>query len=241
MVDLTTWFALGGLGMFLGTLGLAVGFRLVPRAHWRRYAILVAVPAIAVGAYALMALGFGGVETQDGSTIFALRYLDWLLTTPLHVLYLGLLAGAATGVIARTIGLMALTIVFGFAGAMIAGLSGWALFGLGSVTFAGVVYYTYVDFAESASERDEVTLALYQKLRAFVIVLWLLYPGIWILAPTGIGLLNAGTYVLVISYLDVVAKVGFGLIALSGQLTVGDTAVEAEVTTDETPVEEPAD
>lgn len=228
MVNETTWFALGGLGMLLGTLALAAGFRVVPRTNWRRYSILVAVPAIAVGAYAPMALGFGGIETQSGDSVFVLRYLDWLLTTPLHVLYLGLLAGAARRSILQAIALMALTIIFGFAGAVVSGVAGWGLFALGAAAFVGVIYHAYTDFAVAAQDRDEVTLALYQKLRAFVIVLWLLYPGIWILAPVGLGLLKTGTYVLVISYLDVVAKVGFGLIALSGQLTVSETAAPAE-------------
>jgi len=232
MVDQTTWFALGGLGMFVGTIVLAAGFRIVPREQWRRYSILVAVPGIAVGAYAPMALGLGGVETQSGGTVFSLRYLDWLLTTPLHVLYLGLLAGATRSGLVRAIALMALTIVLGFAGAVLSGIAGWALFLAGGGAFVGVIYYTYADFAAAASERDEVTLALYEKLRAFVIVLWLLYPVIWVLAPAGLGLLNTGTYVLVISYLDVVAKVGFGLIALSGQLSVDDAMVESDVTAD---------
>ena len=101
MPTITTWFALGAVGMALGTLALASGFRVVPEENRPRYAILVAVPLIAVGAYALMALGISGVRTGTGSTVYALRYVDWLLTTPLHVLYLGLLAGAAISPIAR--------------------------------------------------------------------------------------------------------------------------------------------
>jgi sensory rhodopsin len=228
MVNETTWFALGGLGMLLGTLALAVGFRLIPRSNWRRYSLLVAVPGIAVGAYVPMALGIGAIETLSGGSIFIPRYIDWLLTTPLHVLYLGLLAGASRSSLVRANVLMALTILLGFGGAFVGGVAGWGLFVLGSAAFAGVIYYTYTDFATAAAERDEVTLALYQKLRAFVIVLWLLYPGIWILAPAGLGLLNTATYVLVISYLDVVSKVGFGLIALSGQVTVDTTAAEGD-------------
>lgn len=234
MVDQTTWFALGGVGMLVGTLALAAGFRLVPRSNWRRYSILVAVPAIAVGAYAPMALGLGGVETQSGGTVFSLRYLDWLLTTPLHVLYLGLLAGAARRSIGQAIALMALTIVLGFSGAVVSGVAGWGLFALGGVAFLGVIYHTYADFAVAAGERDELTGALYRKLRSFVVVLWLLYPVIWVLAPAGLGLLNVGTYVLVISYLDVVSKVGFGLIALSGQLAVSDAMATVEESTEAT-------
>ncbi len=232
MSMLSTWFAFGTAGMALGTIALAYGFKLVDERYHRRYSILVAVPAIAVAAYALMALGVGEVQTQAGESVFLFRYIDWLLTTPLHVLYLGLLAGAAMGAIYRSIGLMALTIVLGFAGAMLSGVLGWLLFLAGSVAFLGVIYYTMYDFDEAVQQKDDVTVALYRKLRAFLIVLWLIYPVLWLFAPVGIGLMNLETSALVISYLDVVAKVGFGLIALSGQLTVADNPDESAVAAD---------
>jgi sensory rhodopsin len=230
MAGLSTWFTLGAVGMALGTLALTYGFRLVPRSDWRRYAILVAVPFIAVAAYALMALDIGGIETQTGSTVFAFRYLDWFLTTPLHVLYLGLLAGATAGAIYKAMGLMGATIALGFGGAYMAPPFKWVLFAAGSLAFVGVVYYTYSSFDEAAQGTE--ALALFRKLRAFVIVLWLIYPAIWLLGPAGFGLMQLETAALVISYLDVVSKVGFGLIALSGQLSVLDTVTSSPASAD---------
>ena len=135
MSTLTTWFSFGTVGMALGTLALAYGFKLIDEKNHKRYSILVAVPLIAVGAYGLMALGISNISTQSGESVYVLRYIDWLLTTPLHVLYLGLLAGAAMGTIYRSIGLMALTIVLGFGGAVLDGILGWLLYILGSVAF----------------------------------------------------------------------------------------------------------
>lgn len=232
MVTITTWFALGAAGMALGTLVLAVGARAVPEEHRARYSILVAVPLIAVVAYALMVLGVGSLRTETGATLYALRYVDWLLTTPLHVLYLGLLAGAAVGVIYRALGLMAATIVFGFAGAMLAPPLKWPLFLAGAATFAGVVYYTVRDFEAAAAEGDATMAAVFRKLRAFLVVLWVIYPVIWLVAPVGFDLTNTTTATLVTAYIDVVAKVGFGLIALSGQLTSTAAASETASPTD---------
>jgi sensory rhodopsin len=226
MVATTTWFALGTVGMALGTLVLGAGVRVVPAEHRRRYATLVVVPLIAVGAYALMALGMGGVSTRIGSTVYVPRYLDWLLTTPLHVLYLGLLAGATMGALYRATGLMVVTILLGFAGAILASPAKWVLFLAGSGTFAGVVFYTVRDFAAAATAGDATALAVFRKLRAFLVVLWFIYPVIWLVAPVGLGLMNTTTTALVTAYLDVVAKVGFGLIALSGHLA--STAAAAE-------------
>ena len=232
MVTITTWYALGAAGMALGTLALAFGARVVPEGHRARYSILVAVPLIAVVAYALMALGAGSLRTETGATVYALRYVDWLLTTPLHVLYLGLLAGAAMGVIYRALGLMAGTIVLGFASAMLAPPLKWLLFLAGSATFVGVVYYTVRDFGVAAAAGDATTTAVFRKLRAFMVVLCVIYPVIWLIAPVGFGLTNSATSTLVTAYIDVVAKVGFGLIALSGQLTSTAAASETASPTD---------
>lgn len=232
MTTLSTWFTFGTLGMLAGTLALAYGFRFIPDANRKRYSILVAVPLIAVGAYGLMALGFSSITSQSGDTVYVLRYVDWLLTTPLHILYLGLLAGAAMGTIYRSLGLMALTIMFGFGGAVMSGVLGWALYVFGSIAFAGVIYYAMYDFDDAVQAKDAMTVALYRKLRAFLIVLWLMYPFIWALAPAGLGLMNVETSALVMSYLDIVAKVGFGLIALSGQITITEAPEAAGVAAD---------
>jgi sensory rhodopsin len=227
MVEITTWFALGAVGMAVGTAVLALGIRSVPSEHRRRYSILVAVPFIAVVAYVLMALGIGDVESQTGNPVYAIRYLDWLLTTPLHILYLGLIAGATAGMLSRALGLMAATIVIGFVGAVLAPPLQWLGFLGGGAAFLGVMYYLYRGFDRKARETDETTVAIYRKLRAFTVVLWLIYPVIWLVAPAGFGLMNVTTATLVVAYIDVVAKVGFGLIALSGQLTSTGAGVEA--------------
>ncbi|WP_302080683.1 bacteriorhodopsin [Salinibaculum rarum] len=222
MASITLWFTLGTGGMALGTLLLAAGLQYVPRADWRRYAILIAVPGIAVVAYALMALGIGGIESSTGEVAFIPRYVDWLLTTPLHIIYLGLFAGAARSVIARASVLQAATIVFGMVGALVASPLKWLLYLAGLAAFAGVVYYTYVDFDKAANEQGGTTAALYSKLRAFLVVLWLIYPLIWVTGPNAIGLMDIETTALVVAYIDIVSKVGLGLIALNGHLAHTD-------------------
>jgi sensory rhodopsin len=232
MASITLWFTLGTGGMALGTLLLAAGLRYVPRVDWRRYAILIAVPGIAVVAYALMALDIGAVDTATGGVAYIPRYVDWLLTTPLHIIYLGLFAGATRGVIARATALQAATIVFGLVGAIVASPLKWLLYLAGLGAFAGVVYYTYVDYDEAAQAQGGSTAALYSKLRAFLVVLWLVYPLIWITGPNAVGLMDVETTALVVAYIDIVSKVGLGLIALNGHLAVSGTDFE---TTDASP------
>ena len=223
MVDATLWFALGTIGMAIGTLGLAAGSRLIPGAVPRRYWHLVLVPGIATVAYGLMALGFGGIPAASGGTIFVPRYVDWLLTTPLHVLFVGLLVDAPRPIVYRTMGLQAATIVLGFAAGLVGGIPAVVLYLAGCGAFVGVIYYVFADFATAAAAQSDDVQAVFRKLRAFMIVLWLIYPIIWLLTPTSTGVMDVETTALVVSYLDIVAKVGFGLIALNAQIAPTST------------------
>lgn len=224
MATIITWFTLGTIGMVLGTAVLAYGFRLVPTEKRARYAILVSIPGIAIFAYAIMALGIGGIAVGD-RIVWLPRYVDWLLTTPLNVLFLGLFAAVDRQTIGALVGLQALTIAFGVVGALVGGLISWALFTLGVAAFAGVVYLLYGPVARAArSTHSDVGLGLYETLRNFVVVLWAVYPVIWILGQNGTGLMDLETTALVVAYLDVVTKVGFGLLALNGELTIQQLA-----------------
>ena len=225
MTTITTWFTLGLLGELLGTALLAYGYTLVPESTRKRYLLLVAIPGIAIVAYALLTLGIGAVD-GGGHTVYVVRYVDWLLTTPINVLYLGLLAHANRETIGKLVGLQALTIVFGFAGAMASGALSYALFAAGAVAFAGVVYLLYGDVADSAvATLSDVEASLYRTLRNFVVVLWSVYPVVWLLGAAGVGLMDVETASLVIVYLDVVTKVGFGTIALHAWMTMDTDAV----------------
>ncbi|MFB6200664.1 MAG: bacteriorhodopsin [Halorhabdus sp.] len=225
-IDITLWFTLGTLGMALGSAGLAYGFVVLPRGWYRTYADVVVVTLIATVAYGLMALGIGEIGTATGNTVFVPRYVDWLLTTPLHVLFIAVIAGADRRLIGAAAGLQAVTIVLGFLGAVLATPLKELFFLAGSAAFVGVVYLLVVEAAGYADEQSVMQTGLYRKLRNFVIVLWLIYPVIWLVAPTGYGVMDAETSSLVITYIDVVAKVGFGLIALNGLRTLVTTDAE---------------
>jgi sensory rhodopsin len=215
MLGLTTWFTIGTLGMVVGTAMLAYGILLVPTERRRQLALAALVPAIAAVAYGLMALDIGALVTADGGTVFVPRYVDWLLTTPLHVALVALIVGASTRAIARLAALQAATIVFGFVGATLAAPLNWLLYLAGSTGFAAVIYLLYTETEAVADDEPDDVAALFRKLRAFVVVLWLVYPVIWLVGPAGFEMMDLETTALVVTYIDVVAKVGFGLIAIN--------------------------
>jgi len=136
LFTITTWFALGTAGMALGTLLLAWGYTQLAEDHRFAFVDLIAVTGIATVAYGLMALDVGAIVTARGATLYVPRYVDWLLTTPLHVIYLGWLAGADRRTITILATLQAATIVFGFAGGLVATPLNFLLFGVGALTDA---------------------------------------------------------------------------------------------------------
>ncbi len=212
---ITTWFTLGTVGMALGTIGLLVGYTRLSAEHRLPFLDLVGVTAIATVAYALMALDVGAVTSARGATLYIPRYVDWLLTTPMHIAYVAFLAGADRETIAKLGALQAATIVLGFAGGMVASPLNLLLFAAGAIAFGVLVYWLYTDIGELAHGRDDMTLALYRTLRNFVVILWLVYPAVWLLGETGFAIMDTETVSLVVTYIDVVAKVGFGLLAYS--------------------------
>jgi len=232
MLELSTWYTIGTLGMVVGTLMLAYGVVLVPTERRRLVALAASVPGIAAVAYGLMAMGIGGFTTASGSTVFVPRYVDWLLTTPIHVAFIALVVGASTGLVARLVTLQALTIVFGFVGATLSEPLNWALYLAGSACFVGVVYLLYADAEALAADESDEVAALFRKLRAFVVILWLVYPVIWVLAPPGLGIMDLETTGLVVTYIDVVAKVGFGLIAINDFVSIAHASDVAAGETD---------
>jgi sensory rhodopsin len=232
MADITLWFGLGTAGMVLGILLLGYGLLLVPGKDRLRYSLLVAVPAIAAVAYALMTLEIGGVDTNHGTTVYIPRYIDWLLTTPIHVVYLGIIVGASRGALARLGILQGATIVFGLAGALVGPPLNWPLFAVGALLFGVVVYQLYRGFDDLAVQQPDGIEAMYRKLRAFVVVLWLIYPAIWVLGQAGLGFMDLESASLVVVYIDVVSKVGFGLIALNDRVQLAWMASDETVAAD---------
>lgn len=210
----TLWLWIGTVGMTLGTLPpLKRAF--TDAKHRSYYAVLASIPGIAAVAYLAMALGYG-FQTVDGAVFFVPRYVDWLLTTPLLVLYLGMLCRPSKQVYAALLGLDVVVILSGVTAVFLGGLLGIAVFGVGCVAFAVLAYLLVVGLQRRAVVGDDRVETVFTKLRNLTVVLWSLYPVVWVLSGPGLGLLNPSTEILVVTYLDLITKVGFVAIAVNG-------------------------
>ncbi|WP_299263486.1 bacteriorhodopsin [Halorientalis sp.] len=230
MTEITTWFQLGTLGLIGGTLAMGYAMWRVPGENAREDWLLIGVGAIAAVAYALLSTEILTIQAADGHTVYLVRYIDWLVTTPMHVAYLALLVGVTGRYLWEVSVVQAATIALGLGGSMADGPLKWLLFGAGSLGFLRVLYVLYGPVSDAARAKTEAVAGTYRTLLNFIAVLWLIYPVVWLLAQSGLNFLDLETQALVISYIDVAAKVGFGLIALNGRAVaslVTDTEPEA--------------
>ena len=214
LANVAVWAWIGAIGMLAGTVpSLWLWYRRPSEAKY--YATLAGVTGIAAVAYTAMGLGVGNVPTAGG-TLPAARYVDWLLTTPLLIAYLALLVRADRRTIATLIAVDVVVIAGGVVAVATGGSLSWAAFAVASVAYLGLVYGLLVKLPRSAAARADRVRAVFYTLRNITVVLWTLYPVVWLLAPTGFGLLTPATEMLVFVYLDFVSKVGFAIVAVAG-------------------------
>ncbi|SDF56023.1 sensory rhodopsin [Halorubrum xinjiangense] len=239
LADMTVWAWLGVLAMSIGTIPPLWNWTTQPSAtdesYARYYATLSSVTGVAALAYLVMALGFGTVVTPGGDLPVA-RYLDWLITTPLLLLYLGLLARPPRRLLAGLIAVDVVIIAGGVAAVATMGLVSWVFFGIAAAAYVVLVYGLLVMLPRSVSERADRVRAVFGTLRNITVVLWTLYPVVWVLAPTGLGLVTPSTEMLVFVYLDIVSKVGFVIVATAGsdvlkQLNTSNTSRQKDEST----------
>jgi len=239
-----TWLWIGTIGMALGAVAIGViGRGLGAQAHHAVASFFVC--AIAACAYLLMARGqgdilvtqtdllltpIGGVVKSTDKVVFVARYVDWVVTTPL--LLIGLIGvavkqGAGRGLVGTAIGADVLMIVTGLFGALsINETNKYTWFVISCVFFLLVLAIVWGPVRAMAAEAGGETAALYSKLLAVLTALWFIYPVLWLLGSEGTGAISLNAEVAVFAVIDLLAKVGFGLVLVTGakKLTDGHAA-----------------
>jgi len=222
------WLWLGTVGMLLGMLYfIARGWGETDRRRQEFYIVTIFITGIAFVNYLAMALGFGLTTIQLGGEavpIYWARYTDWLFTTPLLLLDLALLAGASRNTIYTLVGLDVLMIGTG----AIATLSTSAAFlgpegnrliwwGVSTGLLVVLLYFLYGELADEARKLSAEAQSTFNTLRNLIVFVWLVYPVWWILGTEGLGVVSLNIETAGFMVLDLVAKVGFGIILLSSR------------------------
>ncbi|KTG10593.1 rhodopsin [Haloprofundus marisrubri] len=189
------------------------------------YIATIFITTIAGAMYLLMATGFGLTQVQVGNQVLDIywaRYADWVFTTPLLLFDLALLAGANRNTIATLVGLDVFMIVTG----VIAAFESVAAYrilwwGISTGALLVLLYVLVGTLSEQANRKSPEVARLFSTLRNLTIVLWLLYPVVWILGTEGtIGILPLYWETAAFMVLDLSAKVGFGVLLLRSRSTL---------------------
>lgn len=221
MDSVNTWLWLGLAGMGIGSVILALLTQTMRTEDKHHGYLAVSITLIATVAYFALATNLGDIVRGD-VTVQSARYFDWVLTTPL--LLISLLLVALPNNKAKTrypiIGLAVILDVFMIATGYIAEIvtdgSRWAWFAFSCAAFLGVLYLLFVTAINVSKKVYGKRVAkLYTNLAAFLAVLWFGYPIIWLLGANGYGSVDLRTQNALYAVFDVTAKVGFGILLLT--------------------------
>ena len=244
-----TWLWIGTAGMALGALAIQVVGHGMKESHHRVTSFFVC--AVAACLYLLMAQGQGDIVVSKATLaltplgvgadvsaklVYFARYIDWIVTTPL--LLIGLVTvglkpltggGEQTrerlGLVAGIVGADIMMILTGLFGALsIDSTHKYVWFIVSCGFFLAVLALVWGPVRAAAAEQGAQTAALYNKLLGILTVLWFIYPVLWILGTEGTSSISLNTEVAVFTIIDLTAKVGFGLLLVTGIKKMSATA-----------------
>ena len=222
----TNWLWVGFFGMLVGTaLIYLLGSTLKASEKYHVYTAM-AITAIAAIAYYAMA-NSQGIFMVNGKEIFVARYLDWLITTPLLLISLFFLAYPSNkdaegirqklGIIASAVFADIIMIVTGAFANLSSGHDNkvfWYI--LSCVALLVVLGVMYGAVRNNAMSLGKGPGKLYNNLLTYLMVLFFIYPIVWLISTSGIGSITLGAEVAIYAVLDLCAKAVFGvLIVLS--------------------------
>jgi bacteriorhodopsin len=217
-----------GAGL-LGTGALWIALRSVGATDERAtrlYALAALIPAIALASYVAMATGVGVVAVPIGGRgpveLRWARYADWLFTTPLLLLVLGVLVDADRNALFGAVAADAFMIATG----LVATLSTvpvyrYVWWAVSTLTFLLVLYFVFVVLTAEARALGTETASAFVVFRTLTGVLWTAYPVWWLLGPRGLAAVTPVVETAGFVLLDVATKAGIGLLLLRSR-AVGD-------------------
>lgn len=172
--------------------------------HTTAFRSLLIIPGFAAVAYMTMTLDIG-VITVNGAEVTVPRYVDWAVTTPVLVGFVGYVAGAPRKWIVGVAAADAMMIILGGIATVTAGSTKWLLYGASSVFHLSLLVIIYRVFPSFAADHPR-RLGLFKLLQNHIGLLWIAYPLLWVASPGGLGYISATGFGLIIAYLDVIAK-----------------------------------
>lgn len=210
--------------LWVGFVGMAIGSVVILAQMGRRTAaeeshgvLHAIVPMIAAGLYLLMALNQGSVTIDNGREFLYGRYIDWSITTPLLLIGLALTAmddlrkrlGLVVGLVGADIYMILTGLVAGYSPTSSADKWIWFLMSCGA--FLAVYWVIWWPLRAEAARAGNATT--YTRNAAILSVLWLLYPVVFLVGTDGLLIISPALSALCFTVLDLVSKVGYGMLS----------------------------
>lgn len=246
--DEVTWLWLGTVGMFLGMVYfIARGWNVTDPRQQKFYIVTTFIAGIAFTNYLAMATGFGVldlapfIEGTEELRVYWPRYTDWILTTPLLLYDLALLADADRNTISTLVGLDIMMILTGLVATLtIAPVDSLGLstegsrvlwWGISTAFFLVLVFYLFRGLSDKVSALSGDTKQTFNVLRYMILLLWTAYPIWWLIGTEGLGVVGLSIETAGFMTLDLTAKVGFGIVLLRSHDVLGSDTSPADADT----------
>ncbi len=153
--------------------------------------------------YVVMALALGTTVAENGQPIYWTRWLFYIASCSILTLDIAFIARKPASKKVEVALLTGLTMFCGFLASIIVTADRWWFFALSSAAYIGVLYTLLSRLGEESVNVNSVMW--------FVMVTWSLFPVVWVLAPTGLGVFTTFVEAILYLALDFLTKIVFGL------------------------------
>jgi bacteriorhodopsin len=171
-------------------------------------------------------MALGGGLLDDGHPVHWARYADWAVSAPLLLIALGLTATHALphrhpALMAALVGTNVVVILSGFFADLAAPWLRYPLFALGTLALLAVLALIHGPLRAVARRQPDGLYHTYREAALVLSLLWVGYPVIWLLGPSGIGRLGATTDTALFVLLSIASKVGWSMLDLGRLRALG--------------------
>jgi len=160
--------------------------------------------------------------------IFYVRYIDWVITTPLLLMDLLLTAGMPWPTIAWVIFIDEVMIVTGLVGALVTSVYKWGYFAFGCAALVYIVYHLAWESRKHANKYGADVGRVFLLCGSLTSFLWILYPIAWGLCEGG-NVISPDSEAVFYGVLDFLAKPCFGALLIWGHRNIDPARIGMKI------------
>ncbi|GEL08121.1 bacteriorhodopsin [Salisediminibacterium halotolerans] len=235
-------FWVGFVGMAAGTLFFLVERNSLNPEYRSTATVAALVTFVAAVHYFFMkdAVGTSGLISEIQGFPTEIRYIDWLITTPLLLvkfpLLLSLKGKLGNILLTKLLGADVIMIVSGYIGETSINAAGgftqlglWS-FVIGTLAWIYIIFLLYTNVTEAANKKPAPIKKALLNMRLFILIGWAIYPIGYVVTLVSPGIEVLVVRELIYNFADLINKVGFGLIAFFAVKTMSTLSKSEEHT-----------